>query len=85
MTLEQQLLKKKSKAETVLADEMESKEWFINETKKGYDEFRNTGLEMNIDDSEIKIEALQEFIEGIDNYLREKKFEPMSPKDLELA
>jgi len=70
-TLEQELLLKKEKEEGLLAEEIRDRNDFSKKIGKdivdGFDANKSLA-----EDCDVKIEALQEFIEGIDRYLKEK-------------
>jgi len=73
---EQELLRKKRKAEELLAEEIRDRNWYAarvgvggTERPESYDPNK-----ANMENCDIVIEALQNFIEGIDSYLREKSY-----------
>jgi len=82
-TYAEQLYKKKGKIESILADKIESRNWFARKVGTqlicGFDAFKS-----NMEDCDLEIEALQGLIDSIDSELRKEAvvFEPMSPKDL---
>lgn len=84
MTYEQELLKKKEKAEAMLIERMDDRRFFANrvgeEVMAGFDPSK-----ANLEDVEIEIEALQEFIERIDSYLKEKAIESQEEVEEPLA
>ncbi len=71
MTEEQKLLNKKEKAQNLLKEKLEDRKWFADRVGKeliaGFD-----GYKANLEDIELEIEILQEYIDNIDKYLRDK-------------
>ena len=72
-TYEQQLLEKKEKIEKFLTEKIEDRNWYAKRVGKelicSYDPYK-----ANMEDIDLEIEALQNFIDGIDRYLRVSSF-----------
>ena len=74
ITYKQELLQKKQRAEKILADRIERRNWFAERTGKIV--FGNFNpYKANKEDEDLIVEALQEFIERIERYFREKSYE----------
>jgi glutaredoxin 2 len=69
MKLFQTLEEKKRHAQQILADELESFKYY--QTHKSHLDYIGSEFKTNLDDTELKIEALQDFIQNIDDLLRE--------------
>jgi glutaredoxin 2 len=70
MKLFQTLEEKKRHAQAILADELESLKYYKKHESKD-DYVIGTNFRTNLQDTELKIEALQDFIDNIDKMLRE--------------
>ena len=72
MTFEETLLQKKEHAEDLIIEIQKDFEWFKKDEKtRSFIEPRT--IHSNSEDCELLLEALQDFVEGTDKYLREKK------------
>jgi len=84
MIYAKELQNKKEHAEQLLAQKLEDVKWFKkNDESKN---FVNKQIKSNLEDSNLEVEALQDFIDGIDNKLRNKTMlgeKVQSPKDVD--
>ena len=84
MIYAKELQNKKEHAEQLLTQKLEDVKWFKkNDESKN---FVNKQIKSNLEDSNLEVEALQDFIDGIDNKLRNKTMlseKVQSPKDVD--
>ena len=72
MTHEQTLLEKKQHAEDLLKTRLKDREWYVVNESPNRLIRRDGHFHTNVEDTDLEIEILQDFIENTDKYLKEK-------------